>query len=210
MRFVAEKIGVATLVITICAIGFFYVEKINAGIVANGGSFAPLHTFLDDYIPFIPQFIWTYYLYYIWIILIIPILHDRQSFYQAVGAFSIIQAAAIAIYMMWPSQMIRPEVIGDTLAHDLTRWMYHLDAGFNIMPSMHVGHSVLIALFYWQQKSKLAPIMTIGTVLISMSTVLVKQHYIIDLPAGLLLAFGAYYLSTPIKQYVSVEERSVA
>jgi membrane-associated phospholipid phosphatase len=155
-------------------------------------------TEFDASIPFVPQFVFAYLLYYPWVLTPIPILRSRAQFYHAVSAFGLVQLVATTIFMLFPSHMTRPVIIGDGISHELLRVMYRLDNGFNLIPSLHVAHSMLVALFFRSLRPKLFPIVAFGTLMISVSTVFVKQHYFLDIPAGMALAIVAYYASVPI------------
>jgi membrane-associated phospholipid phosphatase len=88
--------------------------------------------------------------------------------------------------------MERPVVTGSGTTFELVRLLYRLDAGWNVFPSLHVAHSVLVTLLYLQHDRRRSPLVAAGTALIALSTVLVKQHYIVDVPAGALLAWLCY------------------
>lgn len=211
LRFWLEKIAVAALVVSASAFAFIYVNKMNAAIAAAGTPFTGLETWADAYIPFIPQFVWFYFLYYLWVLAVVPVLNDRESFYHTAAAFAVLQVAAVTTFVLFPSFMVRPEVVGDGWSYDLVRWMYKVDEGFNLIPSLHVGHSTLVALTYREHKPKVFPIIAAGTFMIALSTVFIKQHYIIDVPVGFLFGLGAYVITAPVTSYVrEVERRFVA
>ena len=192
-----ERTGAALLLIVFCVFSFIYLNEENVHIAANGGRFAILETWLDAYIPFAPYFVFAYYLYYPWVLLPIPILRDRQVFYHTIFAFWLLQTTALVSYLALPSRMVRPVLTGDGIAMDMVRAMYKADPGFNLLPSLHVAHSTLIALVFWKYGRKYFPVVAAGTLMISISTVFIKQHYVIDIPAGLVYAGVAFYISDP-------------
>ncbi len=193
-----ERTGAALLLIVFCVFSFIFLNEENVLIAANGGRFAILETRWDAYIPFAPNFVFAYYLYYPWVLLPLPILRERQIFYHTIFAFALLQAAALASFVALPSKMVRPELVGDGLAMDMMRAMYKADPGFNLLPSLHVAHSTLVALVFWKYGRKYFPAVAAGTLLISLSTVFIKQHYVIDIPAGLAFAWVAFLLSDPM------------
>lgn len=207
MRFFLEKLIITIVVIAVSAFLFLYVNEVNADLMARGQAFTGLETWLDAYIPFIPQFIWFYCLYYVWVLLVTPIMAEREHFYHAAASFAVLQTAAIATFILFPSYMVRPQVIGNSISHDMVRWMYNADHGFNLIPSLHVGHSTLVTLFYRAHKPKVFPVVAAGTFMIALSTVIIKQHYIVDIPVGFLMALGAYYVTAPVVQLVQPQPR---
>lgn len=207
MRFVFEKIIVTVVVVAVCAFLFIYVNQMNAHLAAQGAAFTGLESWLDAYIPFIPQFVWFYFLYYIWVLLVTPIMKEREHFYHAAASFAVLQTAAIATFILFPSFMQRPQVVGEGWSYDLVRWMYKADQGYNLIPSLHVGHTTLVTLFYRTHRPKAFPIVAAGTFMISLSTVFIKQHYIVDIPVGFLMALGAYYVTAPVTQLIQPQPR---
>jgi membrane-associated phospholipid phosphatase len=195
---VREKLLVSAAILVSFAVLFLTLDRV----IAQGGGLGTRsvnpETWIDAYIPFVPEFVFAYLLYYAWVVLPVPILRSRAEFYHAVSAFSVVQLVAATIFLLFPSYMTRPVVIGDGIQHELLRDLYHLDNGCNLIPSLHVAHSMLVALFFRALRPKLFPVVAFGTAMISASTVLVKQHYFLDIPAGMVLAFVAYYASVPI------------
>jgi membrane-associated phospholipid phosphatase len=201
-RLLFEKLAVAAAVTLACGAMFVAVEHLNADRAAAGGSYVQLETWIDGYIPFWPTFAYAYYLYYLWVLLIVPAVARRHQFYHAVAAVCLVQGISMAAYVLFPSHMVQPAVTGHALHDDLVRAMFRADKGFNVMPSLHVGHSTLVAAFYAAYRPKWFPIIATGTFLIILSTVLIKQHYFIDLPAGFALAVAAFFSTMPIARAV--------
>jgi membrane-associated phospholipid phosphatase len=186
----SQKLGWTLLLVSVSAFGFLYIDARNAtlGITAQA---LPLETRIDAYIPFRAEFVFAYFLYYPWLLWPLA-LRQREVFFRALGAFALMQLFAGVIFVLFPSHMVRPTAIPAGFAGDLVRFIYRMDMGWNVFPSLHVGHSVLVALLFWKHGPKLFPIVAIGSALISASTVLIKQHYVVDIPAGLALAWFCY------------------
>jgi membrane-associated phospholipid phosphatase len=195
---VREKLLVSAGILVSFAVLFLGLDRLIAQTGGAGAHVVNPETWIDAYIPFVPQFVFAYLLYYPWVLMPVPILRSRAEFYHAVSAFALCQLSASTIFLLFPSYMTRPAVIGDGLPYELLRDLYHLDNGCNLIPSLHVAHSMLVALFFRALRPKLFPIVAFGTVMISASTVLVKQHYFLDIPAGMALAIVAYYASVPV------------
>ncbi len=193
-----ERSGVAALLVAACGGVFMYVDHLNAQLVAKGAHFTDIELRLDAHIPLVPAFVFAYLLYYVWILLPVVALREREHFYHAVAAFTVLQLAAVVTFLVFPTYMTRPVVAGTGLARDLVRWLYSADQGCNLIPSLHVGHTVLVAMFFRAQRSRWFPLVALGTALISASTVLIKQHYLVDVPAGFAFAVAAYYVTVPI------------
>jgi membrane-associated phospholipid phosphatase len=193
-----EKVLVSFGMLASFAVMFLLLDRVIAQLGGVSVRGINPETAIDASIPFVPQFVLPYLLYYPWVMLPVPILRSRAEFYHAVSAFLVAQLVAMTIFMIFPSHMTRPAVVGDGLTHEMVRTLYRLDNGFNLIPSLHVAHSVLVALFFRALRPKLFPAVAAGTLLISVSTVLIKQHYFLDIPAGMALAIVSYYASVPI------------
>ena len=104
------------------------------------------------------------------------------------------------IYAVFPNmQELRPtaaEIGRDNILVDVAMFLYDFDTNTNVCPSLHVigsfavffaaCHSKRLSRWYW-----IVPIGTL-TVLISLSTVFLKQHSIIDVLAGLVVCILVY------------------
>jgi hypothetical protein len=177
------------LMIALCGFAFVRVDAHNAD---RGAMLRPLplETPPDAHVPFVPEFVFAYLLYYPWLLLPALVLPRREDFNRALLAFLLMQALAIIVYLVFPSRMVRPDIGGlpDGLATELIAWVYRTDRGWNLIPSLHVAHSCLGAMLCRVHCRRAFPIAALGAGLITASTVLVKQHYVIDIPAGVLLA----------------------
>lgn len=193
--------------IAISAFGFLYVDTRNAQLAHSAWSL-PLETRLDAYIPFVPEFIFPYLFYYPWLLMPLFVLRTRESFFRSIAAFSLMQIVAQIIFVLFPSHMVRPIVTSQGFASDLVRMLYRLDLGWNLFPSLHVAHAVIVALIFCRYGRKWALPVSLVSALIALSTVLVKQHYAIDIPGGVLLAglcFRAAWLPLPVPQRLHAE-----
>ena len=73
---------------------------------------------------------------------------------------------------------------------------YEADVAINCLPSLHVASFILSALFLYEDTRKEYGWMALTTaILISISTIFVRQHYVLDIPAGILHALFVYWIS---------------
>ncbi len=163
----------------------------------------PIHSPLDDMIPFCEGFVVFYVSWYALIVicLLIFMLYDVQSFRDLSGFIIITQVVAMIIYILWPSrQDLRPLVFE---RHNFFTWflgiIYGFDTSTGVCPSLHVAYSIGIG-SVWLKKKDASPvwkaILVVWLVLICASVVFVKQHSIVDvfaaLPLGLLAELIIY------------------
>jgi membrane-associated phospholipid phosphatase len=72
------------------------------------------------------------------------------------------------------------------------RALYSSDPPYNSFPSLHVAHSFVSALACSRVHRRLGIIAMIAATLVAFSTLFTKQHYVLDVVAGVSLAFVAY------------------
>lgn len=101
---------------------------------------------------------------------------------------------ALTIFVAFPTYVIRPEITGSGWAAEMLRGLYRTDGIYNALPSGHMYIITLIALYWAHWNRRTQPLMAALVVLIGLSTLFTKQHYVLDLAAGMLLALGAYRL----------------
>jgi membrane-associated phospholipid phosphatase len=86
------------------------------------------------------------------------------------------------------------EVSGDDFATWSLRALYGADPPYNCFPSIHVAHSFVSALTIARVHRRLGVVTLVSAGLVALSTLYTKQHYVVDVIAGVLLALAAYAL----------------
>lgn len=146
---------------------------------------------LDAKIPFVPAMITIYILSYLyWGASYLRIAREEKSavwpFFA--GAY-IAKMICLICLLAYPTEIVRPEPTGSDVFSALTRMIYSLDAPNNLFPSIHCLESWLCFRGLCKIRG-LCRGVKIGafvfTVLVCASTVLVRQHYLLDIPAGIL------------------------
>lgn len=159
-----------------------------------------MHCALDDLIPFEEIFLLPYLFWFVYLAgsLAYTFFFDTASFRKEMHFVIFTYSVTILLYLLFPTcQLLRPE----SFARDnvLTRFMAHyyaFDTNTNVCPSLHVIGSLAALFGLWDSprfssKGKRAASLTVA-VLISVSTVFVKQHSVLDVAAALpICALGA-------------------
>ena len=126
--------------------------------------------------------------------LLVVSVHDYASFRRLVRAYGLILLIAYTTYLVFPVYFERPHVEASSCDTFLISILY-LDKPYNQFPSLHVAWSRLVV-----HASQLAggPRAALGLLAagISVSTVFVKEHYIVDVVYGFALAWGAWRLAS--------------
>ena len=166
-----------------------------------------MHSHLDDLIPFNEFFFIPYCFWYLLIVISLGYfaLYNIENFRNLQIFIMITQAVAMFIYIVDPSvQDLRPtEFARDNLFTHLAALIYTFDTPTGVCPSLHVAYSIGIGSCWLKEKSASKgwkAFVVFSVILISISTMVVKQHSAIDvaaaLPLGLLaeiLVFHKYW-----------------
>ncbi len=157
---------------------------------------------LDAYIPFCEWFVIPYYFWFVFLVgmALYGLLFDVRAFRHFMWFVILSYSATAVIYLLWPNmQALRPTDIGrDNWMVDIVHKLYNFDTNTNVCPSIHVLGSFAVCfaglhsrtLKGWGWKV----FFVVSTVLISASTVFLKQHSILDVFAALALCAVCYPL----------------
>jgi membrane-associated phospholipid phosphatase len=151
---------------------------------------------LDLRIPFIALFIWPYVLCYAFPFLPLAVLKDWHRFNTAFLAILLANLTAYVVYFLMPVAFPRPEM-GTSLSDRVLAWQYQVDfyPGANKLPSLHVAFVWIVVLACRKQRlGRVGDWLTlVGAALITLSTLFVKQHIILDVITGMAWGFAAWF-----------------
>ena len=180
-------------------------------IVYEGTQFLMLHAKhwdlalpLDARIPFRPAWIVIYILAYLqWAVGFIVISRESRAHCNRVLAGEIIaKFICMLFFIALPTRIERPVVEGSGVFAALTRLIFASDLPGNLFPSIHCLESWICfrgAIGMKRVPRWYAPAMLAFTLMVFASTVLVKQHVLVDIPAGVLVAEAGLLLSDKLR-----------
>ena len=87
----------------------------------------------------------------------------------------------------------------------LVKLNYSADLPYNCFPSLHVAYAFIGALVLWNYKRTWAYTYLACAIIVAISVVLVKQHYILDVVGGFITPFIAYYLACKVTKPVYLD-----
>lgn len=140
-------------------------------------------TALDRAVPFSPWAMPLYVSHYVFLPLGLLSLRGEAVFRRTLKAVLVAAAVSDLTFLIAPTAFVRPEAAG--FLFDALR---RLDTGANCFPSQHVALAVVVAAGIFADGRKWAPLALAWAGAICASTVLVKQHYAVDVAGGLVLA----------------------
>ena len=162
--------------------------------------YTPIEVALDAYIPFCEWFIIPYYLWFAFLVgmMVYGLLFDILTFRRFMWFVILSYSVTAIVYVLWPNmQALRPIVFPrDNLLTRIVSGLYHFDTNTNVCPSIHVLGTVAVCAAGLHAKGLQSTpwrvFFTLSGILISMSTVFLKQHSIVDVFAALLLCAVCY------------------
>lgn len=165
-------------------LSFYLIERIY-----QPASFHIMYTRLDDLIPFCEWFLPFYLFWFLYLAgsLLYLLFYDPKGFTREMKFITITFSLTVLICIFYPNcQELRP----DSFARDnvLTRFiagLYKLDTSTNVFPSMHVIGSAACMFGLTTTKRFRSTgwkiFWFVITVLVSISTVFLKQHSVLDI-----------------------------
>ena len=148
----------------------------------------------DRLVPLQPTWALVYGSLYLFLILL-PVFLVRQEEHlrRTVFAYLSVWMTAYACFLAYPTEAPRPPaVVGDGFAAWGLRFLYDADPPYNCFPSLHVAHSFVSALACYRVHAAIGIVAVVSAALVGVSTLFTKQHYILDVVAGVALASLAY------------------
>lgn len=148
---------------------------------------------LDDHIPFRPGWVWIYgFFYWPGVLYTSWVLESSREFVYLALSFLGLLAMQMTFFMLFPvatPESWRAINRERTPSERFLAFVQRLDARSNSFPSMHTSVATLTALYL---QPHLGPWAFAFPVLIGLSCLFTKQHYLVDLPAGAALGWLAY------------------
>lgn len=168
--------------------GTFYITKL----LLDGSSHCDLTSRLDLAIPFVPIFAIPYVLAFpSWVVSYILIARESQDHCKRVLTGDILaKLLSLPFFIFLPTTLVRPEPVGTDFFSWLCRLVYLWDTPTNLLPSFHCLISYICWRGLWGCKKIPRWLKTFNflfAILVFASTVLIKQHILIDIPTGILM-----------------------
>ena len=156
-----------------------------------------LRTPIDDLIPVVGPFVVPYVSLrpFIYASALAFLLFRARIYRSAALAMTITLLISYAFYALLQTYIERPVLTGDDVFSRMIRDVYAADQPFNDFPSLHASLSTIFAIHWWRVHRRIGMAAAAWVALIVLSTVFVKQHYVADMAAGVLLAFAACRVS---------------
>ncbi len=145
-------------------------------------------------IPFHPIFIFGYMSLFLIIGSTYVLIQDLDFFKKTVKAFYIIVTIHFICFLVFPVEYtLRPDINPqESWMHLVVHFYYWVDLPYNCFPSLHISNAFMCELILRRYHKPYGKLFMPLAVLVCISTIIVKQHYIVDLLAGLPVAYLVY------------------
>jgi len=181
------RLGMMILVAAVASLYFPLNQMLSGGF--------NLSTPLDAWVPLWPVWVVPYLLCPpAWVIALIWAAWkmDEQLFRSFISAGLFILLSAAMFFYIFPTYVQRPILTGTGWAAQLLQMVYRNDGAYNAFPSGHVYQTSLFCLFYNRLYPN-HPWVWIGiVVIVVLSTLFTRQHYLIDPFGGVAIAWLGY------------------
>lgn len=195
-------------------LGFFLSGYFGVGFLASDPAHArSLWAPLDGAIPFLLGSVVVYWSILPMGLLPIFVVRDAALFRRVALAYSLAIASALAVFLLFPvtSQGLRvdAQLYADAgFAGWLLQLLYFVDPPLNLFPSLHLALALLAALAAGRVHRLSGAAALAWTACIAASVCTTKQHFAVDVVAGLLLGGLAHRACVPPRAAASAGAQS--
>ncbi len=150
---------------------------------------------IDERIPYWPVWVWMYsFLYYPMILYINLVVESPREFTHLAISYILLLSLQLIAFILFPVQTPegwRTRNARRNLSERFLAFVQSIDGRSNSFPSMHCSVAMLTALHLVPH---LGPSIFAFPVLIGLSCLFTKQHFVIDVPVGLALGWVTHEL----------------
>jgi membrane-associated phospholipid phosphatase len=162
------------------------------------GSEHNVSIFIDKLIPFSEWFSipYLYWFAYIFLVIIYLSLVDYKSYFRLVASIVFGMCVSFLFFIFYPTTVARVDVLEEGFWGFLMGLIYGNDNPYNCFPSIHVLNAFLATAFLCKSNRRffIRSFAVISCILISLSTMFVKQHYVLDVVAAFVIGIVLYIL----------------
>lgn len=177
---------------------FFLLERFRPGQI-----YYAVHCSLDDLIPFCQWALIPYLFWFVFLIgaLVYTFFFDVPAFRKMMSFIIVTYTLALLIFILFPTcQHLRPTSFAqDNVLTRIIAWFYQFDTNTDVCPSLHVVGSLAAMFALWDCKRLQRPgwkAVFAGMALsISLSTVFMKQHSVVDICMAIVVSAIGWFFS---------------
>lgn len=177
------------VIMLLCYAGWVALYYTTAWIGASRGPVFDPSLPMDADFPIMPRTFFIYLLAYVVVLGLFVIRRNAAFLNLAFSSFIAMNLTAFVLFALFPSQGPEREFLGGD-GTGIIAIVHTVDSRYNAFPSLHVANPWLVAFLSLRERGWRP--LSIGFLLvaisISISTLLVRQHYLLDVLGGVALA----------------------
>jgi len=164
-------------------------------------------SFIDRWVPFVPWTVWIYLSEYFFFAVVYILTRDMVNTNKYLYSFMALQVVSVGIFFIYPTTFPRDQYPLDIDPNSWTHLAFTMlravDAPNNCLPSLHVSSCYLSAFIFLDEQREKFWFFFLWATAVAVTTITTKQHYFIDVAAGLAMA-GIFY--TIFHRFVSYRQ----
>lgn len=181
------------LLVSFYTIGYLSINRLND----YRNHYYDVSLWFEKDIPFVPSAIIGYSFVFLLVAILYLIIDSMRDFWDMFIRFSIMILLCFIIFLIFPVRMdLRPDVsMANDWITELVCFYFWIDHPYNLFPSMHLSASFFSAFYCMRKGPIIGWITMIMAMIVGISVVLLKQHYIMDVVAGFIVAWFCSFFS---------------
>jgi membrane-associated phospholipid phosphatase len=168
-------------------------------------------TWIDRATPFIPVTVWIYVSEYLLFAAVYTMSRDLVNLNRYAYSFLALQTFSVFIFTAWPTTFPRhlfplPQDL-DPLTNYLFSSLRETDTPASCCPSLHVSSVYLSSFMFLSEQRKKFPFFFLWATAIGITTLTTKQHYLVDVITGFLMAVIIYWIFRNLVTYRELQAK---
>ncbi len=184
--------------------GYYAADPATGALVQPLTGAAPYQTFVlkswaDELVPFVPWLAVPYLSYLFLVPFVVPLLNLAAGTFRrflTVGcALIVAQVVLDTAFVLFQTYVVR-DAEADGAGGALVRLVWGNDDPFNGFPSTHIAWTTIGIIALWRLRRRfprISWVLRAWLCLVYPATVMLRQHYLIDVYAGVPIGFAAYW-----------------
>lgn len=169
--------------------GFCALYMLTGRIHLRSASPAPMLA-IDGLIPFVDWTVWIYHSQFFFLLFAVWALETEAIISRTFYSMGLASALSFCVFFIYPTELTRPSIETAGATTQAFQFLYAIDTATNCLPSLHTALAGLGAFGVADERAREAIFAASWAGLITLSTMTTKQHYLIDVLAGLIVAVG--------------------
>ena len=140
---------------------------------------------VDDGVPFVAWTVWIYISQFVFLVYCLWLLKKSENISRAFYSMGLASLLSFFTFILYPTLFPRASIEAEGLTREAFELLYLFDSPSNCFPSLHVALGFLVLSGVVDEKKKERWPVLVWAALIWSSTMTTKQHYFVDVVAGL-------------------------